>query len=47
MSYVRAWLLIQTMNDCFKSPVLKTKCGGQSGGGAELTPDRLRFLMPT
>ena len=37
MSYMRAWSLIQTMNNCFKSPVLETARGGQAGGGAELT----------
>lgn len=38
MSYMRAWTLIRTMNACFKTPVIKTARGGQSGGGAELTP---------
>jgi len=37
MSYMRAWKLIQTMNGCFKSPVVLTVRGGQRGGGAELT----------
>src|SRR5580765_2997852 len=38
MSYMRAWTLIQTMNGCFKSPVVLTARGGKSGGGgAELT----------
>ena len=37
MSYMRAWMLIQTMNGCFKTPVVLTVRGGQRGGGAELT----------
>lgn len=37
MSYMRAWTLIQTMNECFKEPLVVTSRGGQSGGGAELT----------
>ena len=38
MSYRRAWLLIQELNDSLKEPVLTTQTGGQSGGGSELTP---------
>ena len=37
MSYMRAWKLIQTMNACFKEPLVLTARGGQSGGGAELS----------
>lgn len=37
MSYRRAWLLIQELNDSLKEPVLITHTGGQSGGGSELT----------
>ena len=37
MSYRRAWLLIDTMNRCFKSPVIEAGAGGRSGGGARLT----------
>jgi molybdate transport system regulatory protein len=37
MSYRRAWLLIQELNDSLSSPVLITHTGGQSGGGSELT----------
>jgi len=37
MSYMRAWLLIQTMNTCFKQPVIRTVRGGQGRGGAKLT----------
>ncbi len=37
MSYRRAWLLVDTMNQCFKSPVVETLTGGQRGGGAHVT----------
>jgi molybdate transport system regulatory protein len=37
MSYMRAWLLIQTMNRCFREPVIKTARGGLERGGASLT----------
>ena len=37
MSYRRAWLLIQELNDSLREPVLITHTGGQSGGGSELT----------
>ncbi len=38
MSYRRAWLLVETMNKMFKTPlVTKTKGGKGGGGGAELT----------
>src|SRR5690242_12540445 len=38
MSYRRAWLLVETMNRMFKTPlVTKTKGGKGGGGGAELT----------
>lgn len=37
MSYMRAWKLIQTMNACFKEPLVAPVRGGAKGGGAELT----------
>jgi len=37
MSYRRAWLLVDTMNQSFKSPVVETLTGGQKGGGASVT----------
>lgn len=48
MSYRRAWLLVDTMNQCFKSPLVETLTGGQHGGGArvtELGQDVLRRYM--
>lgn len=37
MSYRRAWLLVDTMNRCFKSPLVSSAAGGTQGGGATLT----------
>jgi molybdate transport system regulatory protein len=38
MSYKRAWNLVDTMNRCFKEPLVGTATGGGGGGGALLTP---------
>ena len=38
MSYRRAWLLVDTMNRCFRSPLVHSAAGGSQGGGATLTP---------
>ena len=37
MSYMRAWSLVQTMNQCFKKPLVLVSRGGEGGGGAEWT----------
>jgi len=37
MSYMRAWTLVQTMNRCFREPVVVTKRGGAEGGMAIIT----------
>ena len=37
MSYRRAWLLIDTLNQTFRQPVVQTRGGGVGGGGADLT----------
>lgn len=37
MSYMRAWSLVQTMNVCFKAPLVRAVRGGHRRGGAELT----------
>lgn len=37
MSYRRAWLLVETMNRCFKEPLVTTLAGGRQGGGSQLT----------
>ena len=44
MSYMRAWSLIQTMNACFKEPVIEAVRGGHERGGAELTATGQRVL---
>lgn len=38
MSYRRAWLLVDTMNRCFREPLVSTERGGAGRGGAALTP---------
>lgn len=37
MSYKRAWNLTDTMNRCFRDPLVDTATGGGGGGGAQLT----------
>lgn len=37
MSYMRAWKLIQTMNACFREPLVTAERGGKTRGGARLT----------
>ena len=37
MSYKRAWTLVESMNDCFKEPLVQASRGGNSRGGAQLT----------
>jgi molybdate transport system regulatory protein len=38
MRYKRAWHLIDTMNVCFRAPLVEATRGGRAGGGARLTP---------
>ncbi|MHB8285701.1 MAG: winged helix-turn-helix domain-containing protein [Caulobacteraceae bacterium] len=38
MSYRRAWLLVDALNQMFAAPVVTTRGGGAGGGGAALTP---------
>jgi molybdate transport system regulatory protein len=44
MSYRRAWLLVDTMNRCFREPVVASATGGTGGGGALVTPFGRRVL---
>jgi molybdate transport system regulatory protein len=44
MSYMRAWKLIQTMNGCFREPLVISERGGSSRGGASLTKTGKRAL---
>lgn len=37
MSYRRAWVLVDTMNASFRSPLVETLTGGAQGGGAQVT----------
>jgi molybdate transport system regulatory protein len=37
MSYRRAWLLVDSLNRCFRAPVVARQTGGHQGGGASLT----------
>ena len=38
MSYKRAWLLLDSVNQAFTEPVVTAAPGGAGGGGARLTP---------
>ncbi len=44
MSYRRAWLLVKTMNACFREPLVEATKGGTHGGGAQLTPTGREIL---
>ena len=44
MSYRRAWLLVDTMNRCFREPVVASATGGTGGGGAQMTAFGRRVL---
>lgn len=39
LSYRRAWDLVDTMNHCFKHPLVARIKGGKGGGGAQLTAE--------
>jgi molybdate transport system regulatory protein len=38
MSYQRAWTLVRQMNALFRGPLVTVARGGETGGGASLTP---------
>lgn len=44
MSYTRAWSLIRTMNEAFRTPLVEKVRGGADKGGARLTARGLRVL---
>lgn len=44
MSYKRAWMLVETMNDAFAGPLVESSRGGARGGGARLTDRGARVL---
>ena len=37
ISYRRAWDMVNTMNKCFRKPLVESMKGGKGGGGAKLT----------
>jgi molybdate transport system regulatory protein len=37
MSYRQAWMLLETMNEAFRGPLVSTSHGGSQRGGAALT----------
>lgn len=44
LSYKAAWDGVHTMNNLFERPLVETKHGGTSGGGAALTPAGVQVL---
>ena len=44
MSYMRAWNLVKTMNDAYRSALVEMERGGPAQGGARLT-DRGRRVL--
>ncbi|MDB6112926.1 MAG: LysR family transcriptional regulator [Pedosphaera sp.] len=44
MSYMRAWTLIKTMQQCFKKPLVTVARGGAGHGGAALTESGKQVL---
>lgn len=44
MSYMKAWLLVQTMNRSYKKPLVHAERGGRTGGRARLTSYGQRVL---
>ena len=44
MDYKRAWLLIDSLNRAFDTPVVERTTGGSGGGGATLTPFGTKVL---
>ena len=44
MSYRRAWLLVEQVNDALREPAVTAAIGGRQGGGAVLTPSGERVI---
>lgn len=44
MSYKKAWYLLDTMNRCFREPLVVAKKGGSGRGGAQLTATGINVL---
>jgi molybdate transport system regulatory protein len=45
MSYRKAWLLVDELNEVAGQPVVLTQKGGQSGGGAQVTGYRDELIV--
>jgi molybdate transport system regulatory protein len=45
MSYRRAWMLVDAMNNSFRQPLVITSKGGKSGGGALVTECGKKVLL--
>jgi len=45
MSYMRAWSLVQTMNRCFKEPLVTAAHGGEGGGGGAALTETGRKVL--
>lgn len=44
MSYMKAWLLVRSLNRSFSKPVIELARGGKKGGGAQLTASGRKIL---
>ena len=44
MSYRRTWLLVDTMNRCFRKPLVETHPGGGKNSGAQITAEGEKAL---
>jgi molybdate transport system regulatory protein len=44
MSYRRAWLLVEEINESLQQPAVTAATGGRQGGGAALTPSGERVI---
>jgi molybdate transport system regulatory protein len=44
ISYTRAWLLVDDLGSCFRSPIVKPRRGGSHGGGATLAPLGMKLV---
>ena len=44
MSYRRAWLLVEEINESLQEPAVTAATGGRQGGGAALTPSGERVI---
>ena len=44
MSYRRAWMLMQSLNESLESPATISAKGGRGGGGATVTPVGIKLI---